>query len=209
MPIQDHSFDEESSTFFKKQDRNAPRFLKDFGFYAGKPQYNYMLSAGIYGVGLFTKNKKLRHTGVLLISAATTAGIIQSLSKTIVGRARPHALEGKGSFEPFSSEARYHSFPSGHTILSVTTAHAIAKQFDNWWVKGGIYAIGSISPVSRLWSGSHWLTDVTLGGVLSVVVVDSIDNYLKRNNKYGIEKKKSISWNVNFGTSGIGLIGTF
>ncbi len=204
-----YSFDAESSRFFMRQEKNAPRILKDFGRYFGAPQNNYMLSAGIYGVGLFTRNEKLRHTGVLLIASATAAGFIQSLSKNIVGRARPETLEGRNSFKPFSSQGAFHSFPSGHSVLSFTTAHAIARQFDSWWVKGGIYTIGMISPISRLSTGAHWLTDVTLGVVLSVVIVDSIDNYLKDNNKYKLKKQRKISWKMNFGAGRIGLIGTF
>ncbi len=204
-----YSFDAESSRFFRRQEKNAPRILKDFGRYFGAPQNNYMLSAGIYGVGLFTRNEKIRHTGVLLIASATAAGFIQSLSKTVVGRARPKTLEGRSSFKPFSNEGAFHSFPSGHSVLSFTTAHAIARQFDSWWVKGGIYGIGLISPISRISSGSHWLTDVTLGVLLSVVIVDSIDNYLKDNNKYKLDKQRKISWKVNLGAGRIGLVGTF
>jgi len=204
-----YSFDEESSRFFIRQDKKAPRILKDFGRYFGAPQNNYMLSAGIYGFGLFTRNEQVRHTGVLLIASATAAGFIQTLSKNIVGRARPQTLEGKDVFKPLSKEGAYHSFPSGHTILSFTTAHAIARQFDSWWVKGGIYAVGMISPISRLSAGVHWLTDVTLGVVLSVVIVDSIDNYLKNNNKYKLKKQRKISWKMNLGAGRIGLVGTF
>ena len=204
-----YSFDEESSRFFIRQEKNAPKVLKEFGRYFGAPQNNYMLSAGIYGVGLFTRNEKVRHTGVLLIASATAAGFIQTLSKNIVGRARPQTLEGKDVFKPFSKEGAYHSFPSGHTILSFTTAHAIARQFDSWWVKGGIYAVGMISPISRLSAGVHWLTDVALGVVLSVVIVDSIDNYLKDNNKYQLKKQRKISWKMNLGAGRIGLVGTF
>jgi len=196
-------------TYFIRQEKKIPKVLKDFGWYFGKPQYNYMLSASIYGVGLFTRNKKIRHTGVLLISSATAAGLIQTVSKNIVGRARPQTLKGNGAFKPFSKKGSYHSFPSGHTILSFTTAHAIAKQFDNWWLKVGIYGVGAISPVSRLWAGAHWLTDVALGGVLSVVIVDSIDNYLKDNNKYGFKKQRTVSWKFNLRPNKIGLIGTF
>ncbi len=204
-----YSFDEESSDFFRKQEKDIPRVIKDFGWYFGKPQNNYMLSASIYGVGLFTRNEKVRHIGVLLIASTSAAGLIQSVSKNVIGRARPTTMLGKGEFKPFNSAAAYHSFPSGHSILSFGTAHAIAKQFDNWWIKGGIYTIGLISPTSRLWSGAHWLTDVTLGMVLSVVVVDSIDNYLKNNNRYKIKDKNKISWNLTFSTNSIGLRGTF
>ena len=204
-----YSFDEESSEYFIEREDNIPEVVKDFGWYFGAPQNTYMLYGGIYGIGLLTRNEKLRHTGVLLVASATAAGFIQSLSKTIIGRARPLTFEGKGSFEPFSSEGAYHSFPSGHAILAFTTAHAIARQFDSWWVKAPIYLLGSIAPASRLWAGSHWLTDVAVGMALSIVVVDSIDNYLKENNKYDLKKKKKVSWRLNVGANRLGLVGTF
>ena len=203
-----YTFDEESSEYFINQKEDIPKVVRDFGWYFGAPQNTYMLYGGIYGVGLFTRNEKLRHTGVLLIASASAAGFIQTLSKNAFGRARPLTFEGRGSFKPFSPEGAYHSFPSGHAILSFTTAHAIARQFDSWWVKAPIYAVGLISPVSRLWEGSHWLTDVAVGMALSVVIVDSIDNHLKNEQKYQLKKKK-ITWRLQAGANRLGLVGTF
>lgn len=203
-----YTFDEESSEYFINQKEDIPEIVRDFGWYFGAPQNTYMLYGGIYGFGLLTRNEKVRHTGVLLIASATAAGFIQTLSKNAFGRARPLTFEGRGSFKPFSPEGAYHSFPSGHAILSFTTAHAIARQFDSWWVKAPIYAVGMISPVSRLWEGSHWLTDVALGMALSVVIVDSIDNYLKDEQKYRLKKNK-IAWRLQVGSNRLGLVGTF
>jgi len=204
--------DEPANDYFKEQSKDIPHFLQEFGFRFGKPVINYGLTTGIYAFGLFAKNEKVRKTGVLLIASATAGGIIQTLSKTLVGRARPTTNEGNGSFRFYNHEAAYHSFPSGHTILSFTTAYAISKQFKNPFVKGGINAIGLISPVSRLWSGAHWLTDVSLGIVLSVVVVDTIDNYLNKNERYISYKnpnKLHIKWNLKIGAGQLGLVGTF
>ena len=201
--------DEEADTWFQDQNDHIPGVVKDFGWYYGSPQNNYALNGAVYLYGLFTKNEKVRKTGVLLITAASAAGLIQTFSKTITGRARPGAGEGKASFEPFSNEGKYHSFPSGHTILSFTTAYAIGKQFKNPWVKGGIYALGMVAPVSRLWSGAHWLSDVGLSVAISVVVVDAIDNYLNKERDYGQPDKDKISWNFQVGLGRVGLTGTF
>src|SRR5690606_32130249 len=177
--------------------------------YLGKPLYNYSINGGVYFIGLFTKNEKWRKTGVLLISSATTVGLLQTVGKTLVGRARPIANEGKASFEPFSSEAAYHSFPSGHTILAFTTFYAIGKQFKSPWAKGGFYTLGLLSPVTRLWSGAHWLTDVALSVALSVVVVDSIDKYLDKQRYPKEFSRDRISWSLQMGPGSIGLKGTF
>lgn len=203
------TFDEESSNWFQRQGEDVPGVLKETGYYLGKPLYNYSINGGIYLIGLLTKNEDWRKTGVLLISSATTVGLIQTVSKTLVGRARPIANEGKASFEPFSKEAAYHSFPSGHTILAFTTFYAIGKQFENPWAKGGFYTLGLLSPVSRLWSGAHWLTDVALSIAVSVVVVDSIDRYLEKERYPEEFSKDRISWKLQVGPGTIGLRGTF
>ena len=144
-----------------------------------------------------------------MISAATASGIIQSITKTAVGRARPTAEEGKASFKPFSKEGTYHSFPSGHTILSFTTMYALSKQFENPFAKAGLMGVGLIAPVSRLWNGAHWLTDVGLSLALSVAVVNTIDKYLNTDRDYGVEKEKAISWKMHIGLGRVGLVGTF
>ena len=200
-------YDEETSDYFINQKAEAPQMLQEIGWYYGSPQNFFMISAGIYGYGLFAKNEKFRHTGVLIISSAIATGLVQTITKNAFGRARPSEEVGSSVYKPFSKEGAYHSFPSGHAILSFTASHAVAKQFDNIWVKGGIYAFGLITPVSRLWEGAHWLTDVVFGMVISVVVVDGIDNFLT--NKKTERKEKSITWNIKASTRTIGIVGTF
>ncbi len=201
--------DESARDFFKDQREDYPEFVRKAGFRFGKPQTFFLLNAGLYGTGLFTKNETLRKTSVLIISSAITAGTIQTFAKTAFGRARPYSEEGYDVFNPFSNEAVYHSFPSGHTVMSVTMAHAIAKQVDNTWLKIGIYSLAAITPISRLIDDAHWLTDVAVGTVLSIVVVDCIDKFLYQESKYTYKKPPKISWNFTFSGNQIGFIGTF
>ncbi|WP_241507216.1 phosphatase PAP2 family protein [Aquimarina sediminis] len=203
------ALDEPADDYFRDQAEDIPDGIKEVGFRFGKPLVNYGLTTSVYALGLITKNEKIRKTGVLLIASATAGGLFQTVSKTLVGRARPTMDEGNLSFRFYSSEAGYHSFPSGHTILSFTTAYAIGKQFKNPFIKGGIYAVGLISPVSRLWEGAHWLTDVTLGIAISIIMVDGIDNYLKKNERYAYNKKDKIKWNLTLGAGRIGVVGRF
>lgn len=201
-------FDEETNEWFRAQENDVPDLIQDFGWYYGSPQNNYAINGAVYLYGLFTRNEKVRKTGVLLISAATTAGILQSIFKNVIGRARPKQEEGKASFRPFSSKGNYHSFPSGHTILSFTTAYAVSKQFENPFVKAGIIGLGLIAPASRLWEGAHWLSDVGVSMALSIVVVDTIDKYLTNERNYG-DPSQGISWNFHIGLGRVGIVGTF
>lgn len=205
-------FDEQTSEFTRRQKLGIPRFIRDYGTKYGSPQYNYMLTGGVYLTGLFTKDEKLRKTGVLLIASASSAGLLQQVAKSVVGRARPVSNKGKDTFDPFNSSRKFHSFPSGHTILAFTNAYAIAKQFKSPWLKGGIYVIGLVPGVSRLWDGEHWLSDVALGIAISIFTVESIDKYLDRkyDEKYNNQQQeKKISWNLNIGPGQVGLVGRF
>jgi membrane-associated phospholipid phosphatase len=206
-----HSIDYDARSYFLKQNNDVPDLLKDVGYYFGSPQNFFLLTGGLYTVGLITKNEKVRNTAVLIISSSAVAGLYSAIGKTVVGRARPEDGTSKFEFDPFSDQPKYHSFPSGHTILSMSMAHSIAKQFDNWWVKSGIYAVGAISPVSRLWADAHWLTDVAIGTAISIVVVDSIDNYLHKKERYpdAMRPNKRIKWRLAATSRTLGVIGTF
>lgn len=199
--------DESAGDFFEDQGKKMPQSLRDFGWYFGSPQNNYGITGSVYLFGLLTDNEKIRRTGVLLISSASASGILQTVTKTVTGRARPSAGKGNMHFKPFANDSSYNSFPSGHTVLSFTTAYAIGKQFENPFARYGIYGVGLISPVSRLWEHKHWVTDVGLSLVMSVAVVECIDNYLKKEKKYHDPNK--ISWNFRVGAGTLGVAGVF
>jgi membrane-associated phospholipid phosphatase len=202
--------DDDTSDFFSRQKESIPKFIRDYGSEFGSPEYNYMFTGGVYFAGLFTKDEKLRRTGVLLIASATSAGLLQQVTKSLIGRARPVGGKTKDTFDPFNPSRNFHSFPSGHTILAFTNAYAIAKQFKNPWTKAGIYTVGLIPGVSRIWDGQHWLTDVVLGVAISIFTVESIDRYLdgRYDEKYNNQTKK-VSWNLDFGPGKIGVVAHF
>ena len=201
--------DSDVNRFVENQRDDFPEVIRDFGWYFGSPQNYFMANAGLYGFGLLTKNEKIRYTSTLIIASSITSGLIQTITKNAIGRARPSANIGHLEFDPFSKEGRFHSFPSGHTVLSITMAHAIAKQFDNTWAKIGIYTVGAIPPISRLIDNEHWLTDIAFSAALSIIVVDSIDKVLNKNYNTKRTKEKKVSWNFSFSTNTVGLIGTF
>ncbi|CAD0221268.1 phosphatase PAP2 family protein [Chryseobacterium sp. JV274] len=209
--------DEDISRAFIRNRENVPNVLKKFGWYFGSPQINYGITGAVYVTGLLINNEKLRRTGVLMITAASATGAIQQISKSATGRARPGAGLGKHFFKPYGRDANFRSFPSGHTVLSITTSYALSKQFENPWVKGGILAVGSVVPVSRLLEGAHWFSDVTLSAIMSIAIVEGIDKFMKRKEKYEEDKKynlkqqnkNKIAWDINAGPLGIGFVGRF
>lgn len=196
--------------FAQNNAEGYPKILRDVGWYFGSPQNYFMTNAGLYGFGLITKNEKVRNTSVLIVSSSITTGLLQTFSKNIIGRARPNTNQGHLKFSSLANNAGFRSFPSGHTVLSVTMAHSIAKQFENPWSKIGIYTLGAIAPVSRIIDDAHWFTDVVFSAALSIIVVDSIDKYLFREQAYNQpQKEKQIVWNLRFGGNQIGIVGLF
>lgn len=207
------TIDDETSALFVKNEQYVPNIFMEAGTRFGKPQLYFVTNLALYGTALFTKSQKLRKASVLIISSSVTTGVIQSIAKTAIGRARPrNSIEGINSrdFEFWSDQPAFHSFPSGHTVLSMTMAHAIAKQFNNTWSKIAVYSLGSVAPVSRLFAGAHWLTDVGAATFLSIVVVDSVDKFLFKTQAYDYpNKQKHITWNFAFSGNKVGVIGRF
>ena len=198
--------DDDTSRFFRDRQQDVPKFLREYGEFYGNPENNYMATAGVYLTGLALKNEKLRRTGVLLIASASSSGLLQQVLKSVVGRARPVADLGKDTFDPFNPSRNFHSFPSGHTMLAFTNAYAIAKQFKSPWIKAGIYSVGLIPGISRIWDGQHWLSDVAVSVAISIFTVESIDRYLdsKYDEKYN-DQTKDMSWDLNFGPGTMGV----
>jgi membrane-associated phospholipid phosphatase len=203
--------DEQTSDFARRNKDDIPSVLRDFGYYFGAPQNNYGITGGIYLYGLLTKDPEWRRTGVLMISSATAGGLLQQVLKTLTGRARPETGVGKDVFIPFSGESGYRSFPSGHTVLSFTTAYALAKHFDNPYIKAGIYGVGLISPVSRVWEGAHYLSDVALSIAIVIATVEGVDRFLDTRSGYGDKryntrrKDRKVVWNVTATSRTVGI----
>lgn len=200
--------DEDLHPYFIRQRSEIPETIQYAAFYFGKPQYNYGFTASVYIVGWLLKKPRMRKTGVALIASATAAGLIQTISKTTFGRARPNAGLGNHFFKLFNGESNFHSFPSGHTILAFTTAYVLAKEVRSPWLKAGIYGLGLVTPVSRLWSNAHWSSDVGLSLAISVVTAESVFRFLNKQNDYGVQKKR-ISWKLNAGATNVRLVGCF
>lgn len=198
--------DDVANDFFNDQGKGMPKILKDYGRSYGSPEINYLATSGVYLSGFLAKDEKLRRTGVLLLASATSTGLLQQVFKSVIGRARPVSGKSKDTFDPFNRDRNFHSFPSGHAMLAFSNAYAIGKQFKNPWIKGGIYTIGLIPGLSRLWEGQHWFSDVVLGVVISIFTVESIDKYLdtKYNEKYN-QKKKKVQWNMTFAPNSLGI----
>lgn len=133
------------------------------------------LSAGGYVVGLAFEERWLRETSFLTGSAILIAGTISTVTKIVVGRARPYTGRGHMTFRPFSFPVEdFASFPSGHTIVAFAFSGVLAERIRNTWASIGLYGLAAACGISRMYTDEHWVSDVVFGAVISISVSHSL-----------------------------------
>src|SRR6476659_2468239 len=97
------------------------------------------------------------------------AGLISSLTKNIVGRARPKLFDSGGplDFHLFAFDPDYASFPSGHA----TNIFAFATVIGILWPRARVllYTGAAWIAATRPLIGQHYFTDAVAGAILGTV----------------------------------------
>ncbi len=165
--------DEPISDWFLRNQTSKLDGIADIGDFLGQPEHNYPFMFAVWGTGVIFNNEWLRDTGILLFASVTTSGILQTLAKDVVGRARPEAGTGAYAFKPFGGRA-YHSFPSGHTMLALATAWIMAHQVKFMPLKVVFYGIPILVGLSRIYDQAHFTSDVLLGSALGIACAEAV-----------------------------------
>ena len=117
------------------------------------------VSGGMYLIGRWTHNDKLRETGRLASEALIDSQIVTQVSKLAFGRLRPNEGDSEGRF--FKSGR---SFFSGHASASWSVASVIACQYhDRTLAVAAAYGLASAISLSRYTGRKHFLSDVVVG----------------------------------------------
>jgi undecaprenyl-diphosphatase len=107
--------------------------------------------------------------GFVFVSVAG-AGLITTLAKNIIGRARPQlfATGGPLNFKLFAFAPDYASFPSGHA----TNIFALATVIAILWPRARVYLYTAAAWVaaSRVLIGVHYFTDAVVGGIFGGIL---------------------------------------
>lgn len=200
------SVDNKIDRFFKRNRNSSLDKLADFGSFFGSPIAVVALTGSIYSYGLLFKNDWARETAILFTSSLIAGGVIQTFSKTMAGRARPYMDLGKRNFKPFPSTDNFHSFVSGHTLVSVSTALILAKRVNNYYLKSFFYTLGGIGAWARMYQRNHFSSDVFLGAALGYATVLAAIKWQKQSlNKGGKERKTSYSFSFNAHKIGLNI----
>ncbi len=196
--------------FWQERDSRAWHVVERAGFHYGKPYAAFIMTGGFYLSGTVFRNEWVRETGMILGAAYLTSGAIQTIMKTVVGRARPGTNVGPWEFKPMSPDAGYHSFPSGHIQIAMVSAMVLAERVESPVLKTLFYSTAGITFVSRMQSDAHWISDLAFGGAISYFCTKAVlkrMDYNKYQNPW--KKKASVSWNMVPSYNRVAFIGVF
>ena len=163
--------DEQVRDFLKRNQSDSLASLAELGNFFGDGEEMLPALAGIAGLALASKDKKLFVTSVEAAEAFAVSGIITTGIKLITMRKRPYKEEGKFSFDWGNK-----SFPSGHTTVSFAVFTVFARRYEI----PQIYVIPALTAFARIYKDVHWLSDVVAGAAVGYVVGRSIVNLHKR-----------------------------
>lgn len=113
--------------------------------------------------------QNLRSALILVIGSVAISGTIASLTKNMIGRARPSTGDPQVfEFAFMSFRASWAAFPSGHATTAIAFAVALAIAFPKQAIAW--LSIGLIAALSRAFIGVHWLSDCLAGMALGALV---------------------------------------
>lgn len=112
-----------------------------------------------------------------LFAAVATPGLIVTLVKRLIGRARPYGFEAYGplSFHSLNWNNAYASMPSGHSTSAFATAFALAALLPRW--RALFWAFAVAIAVSRVAIGAHYPSDVVAGALVGLLGAIAVRNW--------------------------------
>jgi membrane-associated phospholipid phosphatase len=142
------------------------------GFFVGP-----ILGVSLYTTGSLFKCDKTKKIGFEIVQALIYSEVISFTSKTIIGRARPFTDRGPHYFTAFAIfNSPYNSFPAGHTCAAFSLSTVLAKNTDSYILKVLAYTPAALTAVARVYTDSHWASDVVIGSALGYFVGNWVVN---------------------------------
>lgn len=160
---------------FPEELRPAAHWITDLG-----EGVEILVTTGVLLIlSLFIPSTRLRKRVVAGANAITAAaafiflsvaggGLTASLVKNMIGRARPKLLDTHGylHFEPFTFDADFAAFPSGHSATAGAMAMSLALVFPR--LRSLFIPVGVLICLSRQLVGAHWPSDTLMGWAVGV-----------------------------------------
>jgi membrane-associated phospholipid phosphatase len=138
--------------------------LSDIGDRLGKGESLVILSLVLLAVGYGLKHSQWKAAGWQSLIAHGLAAATANILKHVIGRPRPKFMHaGNLELSPASGSG-WDSFPSGHAAASFAVGTVLAMRFPR--ARWPILAVAAAIAASRIFRGSHYLTDVAGGAAL-------------------------------------------
>jgi membrane-associated phospholipid phosphatase len=183
--------------FWQRHDNRFMNGVERIGYHYGKPYSAFGFTAGIYLTGVIFNNTWAKETGLMLGSTLFTSSFMMGILKDVTGRARPAPGMDNMEFRPFHQSAAYHAFPSGHSAVAFGISVVMAKQINNVPLKILFYSLAGTTAVSRMYSDSHWVSDIAFGGMLAWFCADTAMSRMRVNRfKTSFRAKDKLVWKV-------------
>jgi undecaprenyl-diphosphatase len=140
------------------------------------------LASLIITAGIFLVNKLKREA--IFVSCITFTGIITFVLKRMFGRPRPTA-----DVVTLIDRYQNNSFPSGHTLSYIVFFGFLIflmkklKSVPKYWritVISIAHFMCVFGPISRIYLGAHWLTDIIGGLLIGLLYLQQLIWYYKR-----------------------------
>jgi membrane-associated phospholipid phosphatase len=128
------------------------------------------LSVALYTTGCLVKSNKTKKIGFEIAQAMLYSEVISFTSKVIIGRSRPFTGRGRNFFKPFTVNSPSNSFPAGHIAAAFALSSVLEKNTNSTILKVAAYIPASLTVISRVYSDSHWASDVFIGSALGYFV---------------------------------------
>lgn len=199
--------DEPAKQFFERKHAHFPNELADVGYHYGKPYSAVAFTSVFYLTGVLFNDRWAKDTGLELGATLLTSGLLQTVMKEVIGRARPGTEAGPYKFRfPSKGSIAYHSFPSGHAAVAFGISVALARRIDNKPIKILFYSLAATTALSRMHSNDHWLSDIAFGAALAWACNRTVAKRLSTN---GTKKNRfgGISWSVSPTPKGLTVTG--
>jgi membrane-associated phospholipid phosphatase len=144
-------------------------------------------SAGLYLIGRLTHRRTFADVMFHTTASIVTASIVSQAIRGPVGRKRPietnfddaYRFQFMGGFTSFANRA----YPSLHAASNFAAATALVMETHRraphatWIVAPIAYGLATIPPVSRLYLGRHWGSDIVMGAAIGVMAGVKVVGY--------------------------------
>ncbi len=179
--------DDEMRSVVQREKTPFGNSFDEIGFAYGQVKYVLPAAGGVYIVGLISKDEWIRGTGLVLLQTLVSAGGINLIAKPVFGRSRPYLDRGNHDFHFWSWSEDNFSLPSGHAVVAFSLSSVLSARIKNPIATVALYGLAGITAWSRMYSDSHWLSDVVIGGLYtSAIGITLVNRYENSESTMGV-----------------------